>query len=361
MMFTRQSSRQSQAYRSATGAASGPLEKLPVYIVLACALAVPAYLLIGASSRTLDGLWWFALVVVALLLVLMLFTGVMEARRVRTLARERTHRDAVRERMVQAQADPDPSAGRASLRALFPALATVRDASQSLPAAERNSLRLALMDAGADDWLLAQMAGARKKWERAHWLYLLGWLSSERTVGVLRDIFGADDPDLAYIAGQALRRQGTPAGYEVLSEALAAAWLPQSRVAALMETAAYENSTAALAEHVHDTNLGMRRWVAYLLGCTGDEQARELLLELTGDPDAQVRANSTAALSSLFGANTLTFAERQRFASRLSELLDDESQMVRDRAQTAQRELASRDGADSQPRQPRVIGGGELP
>jgi HEAT repeat protein len=332
--------REAQVRRSATGATVGFVERLPIYFALALAVGAPVFLLAATSMRTLDSLWWVALVVVGLLLVIVVATAVMQFNRVHEARHREADREALQQRIRQAL-EMDKVGCSEALSRLFPRLREVREASLDFAPAERDELRLALIDAGGEDWLTRRVGYLRRKWKRAERIDLLGWLGSDASVDLLRHILAGQDVDLAYIAGQSLRCSGTPSGYAILSEALAAAWLPQSRVAALMENAPYKDALQELSMHTDDP-IRMRRWVAYLLGRSTDGRVGEHLLKLTHDEDDQVRATAVTSVGFITAACADSHGGPQRFTGRLAELLEDESALVRSSAQIAAQRLRER-------------------
>jgi HEAT repeat protein len=266
------------------------------------ALAAPYIGLIGGfvvftrvNQESLAGLWWFPpgaalLYVLALLLTLVSMS-------VRRRRRRRHHREVehLAERLRAAVAKEGPLRD-GEIGLLMPRLRDMRRACEThLSALESHAVRAALLTLDGHDAVTDQLRRSRLKRRRADALFTLGWLRDARSVPVLAAHLRGRDPDLAYVAGQALSGYDSRRACGALVTALQNGALPRPLVATLLETSRCREAPELVAAVAGSADPATRSWVAFILGRCHDPRARLWLAPLASADSAEVRASAAEA------------------------------------------------------------------
>lgn len=269
-----------------------PLGVLPWIGLVAGAVA-----LFGVSVQAVERFWWLALVAALVDLVLLVATiGVLTSRRYR----ERTAGGdldtlevTVRAALASSEADRQQTAE--SLLDRLPELSAV---SRRLCASQRALLKLALREAGASAAAEKRLARSRTRWGRSATLQTLGWLGDERSIPALYKVLRGADPDLAFVAGQALAEYDSARACRCLLVALRDGRPSRAVVATLLESSRCRDSASLVAALAGNPDPDVRSWIAYLLGRSRTPAASGALRRLSGDRDSKVRASAAQALAS---------------------------------------------------------------
>ena len=261
------------------------------------ALVVIIIILIRGGVQSIDSFWWIALtvVVISIIISLVLFGTHLYRQR---QASQQTHLTERLRAELLLLLDLSPKLQHQHLSVLFSRLSDVHQASGNFTATEKQSLRTALNEAGATQYLLSQV---RKHRVNQKTIILLGWLTDEAALLTLQVVLQDQDSDCAYLAGQSIAQYHSSSAYKILLRALKLEWLQRSRVAGLIENSQCEEIIPLLLEYEYDSEPQMRFWITYLLGRSGIEAASPALKRLAQDPNLDVRANAATALGEFSG------------------------------------------------------------
>jgi HEAT repeat protein len=256
-----------------------------------------AVALVSVDEQTFEGLWWLAPVAGLAYLCLLLATVgslTLRRRRVRASAEEL---EALGATIREAMAAGEPGDRRHTVESLLDRLAEVRVVSRGLSDPQRAVLQATLDEAGAATVVERRLARARTRWRRAELLRTLGWLADERSIPVLEEALRADDPELAFVAGQALSDYGSAPACRGLLDALRAGRPSRAVVATLLESSRYAHWATLVAAVAADPDPEVRSWVAYLLGRSRQPAVAAWLYRLAQDSEPAVRASAAEALA----------------------------------------------------------------
>jgi len=213
----------------------------------------------------------------------------------------------------------------------------LRETIAALPDHDRAAVRAALLEAGMASRLAVRALGEPRRWRRVDALDLLGFVADPATLYAVIEATRSDDAHVAHAAVEALAGYDDPRAFAALLDGLGRVPLPPSRVADIARRSRASGRIAALRAHADSDDPLARFWTAFLLGVVGSDAAVPPLIRLSGDDDANVRANAVEALGGWSGADAV---------AAIAARLDDPIWFVRAHAVRALGRARPRGGAE---------------